>query len=168
MSNEYNFYNLEASFSSFLTAGNKTIQLISVKNYRSDLRHFLGWLVLRLKSEDVAYDTFNSDALLTQTITVDRIQQYKAYMLENQIPIKTVNRRLSTVRKFCSFGISQGWVTENPAKSVQNEVSPLVVEDELIKDDLMLERYRADEMNDGLDQLEAENEVSTVRNYLSL
>jgi site-specific recombinase XerD len=40
--------------------------------------------------------------------------------LENKIPVKTVNRRLSTVRKFCSFCISQGWLKENPAKQISN------------------------------------------------
>ncbi len=168
MSDEYNFYNLEASFSSFLTAGNKTIQPVSIKNYRSDLRHFLGWLVLRLKSEDIPYETFNSDILLTQTITIERIQQFKAYMLENKLAINTVNRRLSTARKFCSFGITQGWIKENPAKSVQNEIPSGVDEEEVLKDDLMLEQYQADSRQSGLDHSEAENELTVIRSYFSL
>ena len=168
MSNEYNFYNLEASFSSFLTAGNKTISLVSVKNYRSDLRHFLGWLILKLQSEEIPTESFNSDLTIIQVITVSRIQQYKAYMLENNLPINTVNRRLSTVRKFCSFGISQGWITENPAKSVQNEISSLKSEEQILQDDLLLEQYKKDEAIDDSAHIEAKKELQIIRNYLSL
>ena len=113
MSDTYNLYNLEAPFKEYLLAGNQ--KPVSVKNYLSDIRHFFGWLVNsdlhRLKIVSNQLET-----LLTPTVVND----YKNYFITNNLPHKTINRRLSTVRKFCSFCISQGWLKENPAKKVLN------------------------------------------------
>jgi len=110
MTNQYNFYNIEASFKQYLLAGNKKV---TVKNYLSDFRHFLGWFILKNK--------LNSDLPdITSLINIRLINEYKSYLIENKIPVKTINRRLSTIRKFCSFCISQGWMKENPGKQVQN------------------------------------------------
>ena len=46
MDKQYNFYNFEASFKKFLLAEN--VSPITLKNYLSDLRHFLGWTILKL------------------------------------------------------------------------------------------------------------------------
>ncbi len=108
MFNQYNFYNLEASFKEYLFAGNANP--VSVKNYLSDLRHFFGWLSLYLKSNEIK-DTF---------ITVQSINDYKLYLFENDIPHKTINRRLSTIRKFCSFCVDQQILKENPSKNILN------------------------------------------------
>lgn len=108
MHNQYNLYNLEASFKQFLLAGN--VSPITLKNYLSDYRHFIGW------SQSITSEVEHMDIKL--------IQQYKNYLISNNLPIKTVNRRLSTVRKFCSFCISQGWMKENPAKKITNFQTP--------------------------------------------
>jgi site-specific recombinase XerC len=118
MSYTYNFYNLEASFKEYLLAGNN--KPVSVKNYISDIKHFFGWLTLYSQSQDTNDVGTNLSSLLRQILTSKSIDEYKNYLLENKIPVKTVNRRLSTVRKFCSFCISQGWLKENPAKQISN------------------------------------------------
>ncbi len=120
MNNQYNFYNLEASFKHFLLAGNK--KPISIKNYLSDLRHFLGWLTFYLKSKknNVVLNSLQDFIKVLKQVRYDTIREYKTYLTENSIPYRTVNRRLSTVRRFCGFCISQGWISENPAKQLQN------------------------------------------------
>lgn len=144
MPNTYNLYNLEASFKEYLLAGieksqinadsnadkrGKGLQKVSVKNYLSDLRHFLGWLSLYINSHDVRVGSSDpnkkdSDTESLQTfITIQTINDYKSYLFENNIPHKTVNRRLSTIRKFCSFCISQGWMKENTGKRVPNVIN---------------------------------------------
>ncbi|MFN4213040.1 MAG: site-specific integrase [Microgenomates group bacterium] len=117
MDKGYNLDNLEALFKKYLSAGN--IKSLSVKNYLSDLRHFFEWLVFYLNSRGES-----KDLPLQQIITQTTIIDYKTYLLANNIPVKTINRRLSTLRKFCSFCISQGWMKENPAKHVPN-ISPI-------------------------------------------
>lgn len=110
MVNRYNFYNLEASFREYLIAGN--VNPISIKNYLSDLRHFFGWLTFYLES----HNNLNISVFFATPVLLD----YKSYLVGNKIPDRTVNRRLSTLRKFGSFCISQGWLKENPAKTIQN------------------------------------------------
>ncbi len=107
MSNTYNLYNLEAPFKEYLLALN--YKSVSIKNYLSDIRHFFGWMTLYSKSKQ-----------LISIIDNKSVTEYKSYLSENNIPYKTINRRLSTIRKFCSFCISQGWMKENPAKKVGN------------------------------------------------
>ena len=122
MSDRYNLYNLEASFKEYLVAGNQ--KPVSIKNYLSDLRHFFGWLILYLKSNKIDADVNpiigEHISLSLQFVSPKVISEYKSYLSENNIPHKTINRRLSTIRKFCSFAISQGWMKENPAKKVGN------------------------------------------------
>lgn len=144
MDNRYNLDNLEALFKKYLSAGieklpdttnklsdeannieKKTLKNVSIKNYLSDLRHFLGWLILYLKSHQFPVSLSSQTPLEKQVemikiIDVKIIDEYKTYLKENSIPIKTINRRLSTLRKFFSFCISQGWLNENPAKQIQN------------------------------------------------
>jgi len=110
----YNLYNLEPQFKNFLIAEN--FSTISLKNYLSDFRHFSGWLELYVKSHNIKF----SDSNRFQLITPELISQYRSYLIVNNLPHKTINRRLSTVRKFCSFCISQGWMKENPAKKISN------------------------------------------------
>lgn len=111
MDNRYNLSNLEASFKQFLLAGNKNLILRAntVKNYLSDLRHFIGW------SKSLA-----SNLLINQVLSTSTVASYKEYLMKNKVPAKTINRRLSTLRKFCTFCISQGWIAENPAKKIRN------------------------------------------------
>src|SRR3989338_8207272 len=116
MSYTYNLYNLEAPFKEYLLAGNQ--KPVSVRNYLSDIRHFFGWITLYLKSNNFVAGEKTSP--LQKLVTSNSISEYKSYLESNNIPHKTINRRLSTIRKFCSFCISQGWMKENPAKKISN------------------------------------------------
>lgn len=72
----------------------------SHKNYRSDLSHFLGWVILKLKSHGVQIQELADIVpFLQNNIGTD----YKEYLAENGIPVKTVNRRLSTLRHLSKF-----------------------------------------------------------------
>ena len=104
MTKTYNLYNLEAPFKEYLVAGNQ--KDVSIKNYLSDFRHFAGWVMSK---------GGHRGPPLQEPITLNDISGYKSYLESYNIPHKTVNRRLSTLRKFCSFCISQGWMKEIPA-----------------------------------------------------
>lgn len=105
---EYNQSNFEALFKEFLLSGIK--EKNTVKNYLSDLRHFLGWLNQRAKNDS-----------LINLITVINLGLYKNYLVQNKIPIATINRRLSTIRQFCYFcQVHLGLLKDNPAKNLTN------------------------------------------------
>lgn len=113
----YNLYNLEASFRQSLIAENYSP--VSIKNYLSDLRHFFGWLNRPISTN------------LVDLLSEEQLQNYKNYLEASFFPTKTINRRLSTIRKFCSLLIKQGLIKENPAKklknsSVNNNFRPIV------------------------------------------
>src|SRR3989344_3897007 len=127
MQKGYNLYNVEPQFRKFLVAEN--ISAISLKNYLSDFRHFAGWLDFYLSSHSVIprdHSVILSEAkdpdagIIVSVLTPEILSEYRGYLVENKFPHKTINRRLSTVRRFCSFCISQGWLKENPAKKISN------------------------------------------------
>lgn len=107
MDKRYNLSNYQTQFTEYLIAEN--ISSITLKNYRSDLKHFFSWVAKNNSSHEIA-----------EMITFETITSYRQYSAENNAPLKTINRRLSTLRKFCTFCISQGWLSENPAKKVIN------------------------------------------------
>ncbi len=115
MNKPYNLSNLEPYFKKYLIAEN--FSLVSLKNYLSDFRHFAGWFDFYLKFKN---NQFNNFIEIVKQVKDTTIFKYRNYLIESKLPHKTINRRLSTIRKFCSFCISQGWLKENPAKKITN------------------------------------------------
>lgn len=107
----YNLYNLEANFRTYLSAV-INLKAISIKNYLSDLRYFIGWYTQHAQNESFLTSLEN--------LTSEHIEAYKSYLLSNNLPTKTINRRLSTVRMFCKYLISQNILTSNPAQHIVN------------------------------------------------
>lgn len=140
MEKGYNVYNLIDSFRKWLIAEKiskgKKPSKATLKNYVSDLKHFLGWSILKVKSQKLEVKSQEievrnqklKDSQIPELINLFNqsfIEEYKQYLVSNNIPLNTVNRRLSTLRKFFSFCIDQGWIKENPAKKVKNAVSSI-------------------------------------------
>lgn len=72
----------------------------SHKNYRSDLTHFIGWAILKIRSFGSYADSLSE---IVPFLTNDLVHGYRNYMTENQAPFKTINRRLSTLRHLSRF-----------------------------------------------------------------
>jgi len=157
MDKQYNFYNFEASFKKFLLAEN--VSPITLKNYLSDLRHFLGWTILKLKVQNKKnFENLSPLEFLNQ-IDESLVEEYKNYLVVNAIPTKTINRRLSTLRKFFSFCISQGWLKENPAKKIQNLK---------LKIDSIISSFALSLEKENLDQKTIKSYLEVVQEFLSL
>ena len=75
----------------------------SHKNYRRDLSHFSGWLILKIRSFGAYIETLTE---ATPFINHDIAKEYKNYMLSNKFPAKTINRRLSTLRHLARYLLS--------------------------------------------------------------
>ena len=115
----YNLYNFEAEFKRYLVSVNNSN--VTIRNYLSDTRYFHGWLITT--------SFYSKDTLLLNS---DMLLAYKAYLVAVGLPIKTVNRRLSSMRKLCSFLRNQAIIDSFPEQSVSNVIinknSPLETE----------------------------------------
>jgi site-specific recombinase XerD len=143
---------IKQKFAEYLT--NLGISPKSHKNYRSDLSHFNGWLILKIRSIGSYIES------LTEAIpflSPELAKEYRSYMQENKIPVKTINRRLSTLRHLARYLASSQTLDTDFMNGVENiamnprkrtSMGPIV------------ENYRS--------YLEAQNvSKNTVKNYVS-
>jgi len=127
---------------------------VTTKNYLIDINHFLDWLAQKtgVKYQIVGKAIFG-------LFTEETLNEYKADQLTQKIPLSTLNRHLSALRKFGQFGIASGWLKENPANKIinPNSESSFNAKDQGIKI-----------LADFQKQLEREKASSlTIKNYLS-
>ena len=181
---QYNLYNFEAEFKQYLLAGN--ISSVSIKNYLSDFRHFTGWFTFVIASEakqslpagrqvnGIATSPSASRDDIFNLITIDLITNYKSYLVENNLPVKTINRRLSTIRKFCTFCISQGWMKENPGKKISNVIASKAKQSHLrsprpfgSRDDI-LTQFESDLIKENYDQKIIINYLDDIREFINI
>jgi hypothetical protein len=110
MHKHYNPHNLEANFKSYLETNDYS--RTSIFSYIGDIRKFLSWYSLMLTKQDLSFDL----NYLTQQ-TLDR---YKSHLQIHKVPVKTINRSLSSLRTFAKFCVVQGYVATNPFMDVPN------------------------------------------------
>lgn len=75
----------------------------TLKNYKSDLNHFSQWLVQKVRLFGSSVESFSETIPFLRSETA---ADYKKFMNKNNIPVKTVNRRLSTLRHLSRFLVS--------------------------------------------------------------
>ncbi|MGA3292320.1 MAG: site-specific integrase [Candidatus Microgenomates bacterium] len=146
------FDSTKIKFTQYLT--NLGISEKSHKNYRSDLSHFTEWLILRLRSVGSYVESLSETIPFLST---NMAKEYKSFMLQNKIPAKTINRRLSTLRHLSRFLVSSQTLDTDFMNDIENislghrqksSTSPII------------EDYRS--------YLEAQKvSKSTVKNYVS-
>lgn len=152
MDKGYNLHILQALFKDFLIA-EKTSK-ITMKNYLSDVRHHLSWIAYRFSNlaKDTNVIENNDIGLIDQFIMFSEhnmISDYVSYLLENGVPVSTINRRLSTLRKFYHFCHIRGILHVNPTHSIRN-VGSKVTDPELPRELTLrnnYEKYLQDNLN---------------------
>jgi len=90
---------------------------VSIKNYKSDISHFLAWATLKLKSFGTYAENVSE---IVPFINQKFFNEYKDYMAENGINTKTINRRLSTLRNFSKFIYSTHLIDQDFMSGIQN------------------------------------------------
>jgi site-specific recombinase XerD len=126
----------------------------SHKNYRSDLSHFLEWAILKIRSFGSYVETLTD---ITPFLSLDLVKEYKSFMVENSSPVKTINRRLSTLRHLSRFLTSSQIIDFSFMDTIENMG---VFEKKNQKIDPVIDDFKA--------HLEAEkNSPNTIKNYLS-
>lgn len=76
----------------------------SIKNYVSDVRHFLKWTA-KNNLKDFTSTLFST---------------YKSHLINNKTPIKSINRYLSSLRRFGLFLKQEKLMPFNPTKNLMN------------------------------------------------
>lgn len=161
MSNLLNYQTiLEEAFCKFLL--NQGASKKTQRNYRTDLHHFLNWVVLTIPT--TTNHLLASTAGLLAVITPELLENYKRLLVENHVPLSTVNRRLSSVRAFCRACQAYGWLNHNPAASLQNLTKEKTKESQLEK---ILELFRHDLKHEGASKVTIKNYASDVKQFLT-
>jgi site-specific recombinase XerD len=78
-----------------LSLSNKTLV-----NYASDINHFKSWLISKVKALGASAETFTE---CIPFINKNSVSDYKQDLISQNTPEKTINRRLSTLRKLDKF-----------------------------------------------------------------
>jgi len=156
-------FDLPNSFKAYLKV--KGASPNTIKNYLADLNHFLAWLELTLKGQNIALDR-SLPELFIRYFEPNYLAKYKNYLVQNQLPTATVNRRLSTLRTFGSFCISQAWITENPAKKVRNISLEQKTVDSRQKTEI-LEEFKKSLEEEKASPFTIKNYLADIRNFLT-
>lgn len=153
---------LDKTFKIYLTS--QGASPTTIKNYLSDFNHFWGWLILTLKAGLVPFDKKDPQTIIKQ-ISPQLIERYKSFLLSNGNPVSTINRRLSTLRQFGQFCLSQTWIKTNPAKKVKNvavsEQRPTIREKEKI-----LSEFKQSLEKEKVSSITVKNYLSDLRHFL--
>jgi len=124
------------------------------KNYRSDLNHFTGWLILRIRSFGSYIETLSDSIPFLNKLMAS---EYRGYLFENNIPVKTINRRLSTLRHLSKFMLLSGLSDSDFMQGVEN-----------ISEGKSFKKVPAEVLQAFQAYLEAEKvSKNTVKNYVS-
>lgn len=89
----------------------------SFKNYKSDLNHFIAWALLKIRSYGSYIESLTE---ATPFLSTQLAKEYKNYMQLNSFPIKTINRRLSTLRHLSRFLLSSQAIDSDFMAQVEN------------------------------------------------
>lgn len=134
----------------------------TLRNYRSDLNHFIGWATLHLKSRG---EKINQEEDLIPRLSSFLIAHYKGYHLENKIPASTTNRRLSTLRNFTSFLLEERLIEENPTTLIANIKDE--AKDSAIGAEKILEDFERHLKEEGVSKTTIKNYLSDIRHFLA-
>ena len=181
MYNQYNpeannysssFENLIKVFKCFLDS--EKISKGSVRSYTSDVRHFLGWMVFFLEANHQSStlhpqplsSTFNhlsSVVPLLEHINSKVLDAYKDYLVSNNIPSKTINRRFSSLRRFGLFCQSQGWSSSNQFETLRN----ISLNQPFPENIHHLAEYRSELWKKSASKLTIKNYLNDVKQFLN-
>lgn len=128
MENNTNFDKITNKFFQYLSS--LGISKKTHKNYKSDVNHFTGWFLLKLRTLGIAAEEL-SEAM--PFISKKTASEYKDYLSRNNISDKTINRRLSTLRHLGRFLLKTQILDFNFSENISNishakpvDINPLV------------------------------------------
>jgi hypothetical protein len=125
MDNRYNVAYLEALFKDYLLS--EKVSKITVKNYICDIRHYLHWMLFNLSNNGFFSNVIEGDDItfvdcFISLSSAESIKRYLGYLKENQTPVRSINRKLSSLRRFHKFCVVRSILLEDPTYNIPNIV----------------------------------------------
>lgn len=147
------------SFENYLLNSVK-ISKKSLKYYRSDLSHFVGWVFLKIKTLGILADDFNQ---AIPFLSHNLLKEYKSFLVLNKVALKTVNRRLSTLRHFSKYLILNDLLQFDFMDNIQNIKKD---ESNLVQDHLAKEFSKFLE-SQKVSQSTSKNYIADINQFIS-
>lgn len=148
---------LQTFFDTFLLT--EHVSAVSRKNYRSDLRDFVGWIISTIKTTVLPHE--ETPRIFLSKISTEDIEEYKRSLHVRNIPVATINRRLSTIRKFFTAAVSYGMLDTNPALVIRNLPS-----EESLDIAGTLVKFRQALLEEGASDITIKSYAADVREFL--
>lgn len=108
---------------------------------------------VRLEAEGISE---NQSIVLLKHVNEKVLNDYKVYLISNNVPLKTINRRFSSLRRFGAFCQSQQWLVKNSFDTLRN-----ISKEQSFPED----KYHLGEFKVSLWQKNSSK--STLKNYLN-
>jgi site-specific recombinase XerD len=145
---------MENEFNKYLS--NLGISPKSHKNYRSDISHFTSWLILKVRSFGSYIETLAEGVPFLNN---NLAHEYKNYMLENKVSLKTVNRRLSTLRHLSRFLVAGQIIDTDFVSGIENATEFKKVD--------MVDEFKSYLESEKISKNTVKNYISDVKQFLS-
>jgi len=147
------------SFENYLLNSTR-ISKKSLKYYRSDLSHFIGWLFLKIKTLGILADDFNQ---AIPFLSYDLLKKYKSYLISNKVALKTINRRLSTLRHFSKYLVLNDLLQFDFMDKIQNVKKQ---DSNILQNDLTKE-FSKFLKSQKVSQSTSKNYISDIKQFIS-
>jgi site-specific recombinase XerD len=134
MAKRYNHQNIEPLFKEYLSA--EKVSKITVKNYLSDIRAFLEWSEMHTRQHSV-----REEVSLSLHMNFGQVNSYLSYLQQSGKDIRSINRVLSSLRRFGQFCLKTGLLSDNPASRFQN-IAHNNLQSDKTNDTSLMEVYR--------------------------
>lgn len=150
--------NLPNSFKIYLKT--QSASPITIRNYLSDLNNFFSWL-----HQITGIDQRIAGKSVFGLFTKETLKEYQTHLIQKNIPIRTINRRFSTLRKFGQFAQVQGWLKDNAAEKIKN--LPDIEEKQKSDSKQILGEFRSYLKQEKTSPMTIKNYLSDLRHFLS-
>ena len=108
MNDAYNSRQIDLIFKQILLAANPQLSTLSVKNYLSDLRHFIGWHINSVTNEQTI-STFQADNDgIVSLFNSEKLSSYESDMRSNLTNESTLKRRMNSLKLVQRYLIDEG------------------------------------------------------------
>lgn len=132
------------------------------KNYVSDLRSFLVWLISRLSEQGLTFRTSSYELL--SYVNAEIIANYIDSLEKNGAKDPTVSRKIASFKKFFDFAANQGWIPHHILKSI---TYPKAFSEKRIDSKKVLDEFEEFLRRDGMSLFSRKNYLGDVKQFLT-